>query len=218
MDMDIEAGRVEVAAFMTRLYARGLTTTSGGNISLRAAEGAVLITAGATDKGRMTAGDVAVIGLDGANRTPDLKPSSESAMHLEILRQHPRVQAIVHAHPPAASAFCVADRPLNTHLIAEAYALVGEPVFAPYALTGTEELARNVAGCIGPQTACVLMENHGVLAVGVTLLEAFDRLEVLDNLARIQIYASVLGDPREISRERLRELDQLMGRSNGTLS
>ncbi|MCE9614231.1 MAG: class II aldolase/adducin family protein [Lentisphaerae bacterium] len=212
MDMDTEAGRAEVAAFMTRLYQQKLTTTSGGNISLRLVDGTVVITAAATDKGRMTAADVAVMGPGGENRTPALKPSSETAMHLEILRRHPRVQAIVHAHPPAASAFCVADRRLNSHLIAEAYALVGEPVFAPYALTGTAGLADSVAGSIGPQTACVLMENHGVLAVGRSLLEAFDRLEVLDNLARIQIYASVLGDARELSQERLRELDDLMGR------
>ncbi len=212
----IEQGRVAVAGIMTRLYARGLTTTSGGNVSLRCGEDRVLITAAAADKGTLTAAQVAVIGLDGKNHTPKLKPSSETAMHLEILRRHPRVQAVVHAHPAAASTFCVVEQKLDCRLVAEAYALVGEPAFAPYALTGTDDLAREVAGCIGPQTACVLMENHGVLAVGASLLEAFDRLEVLENVARITIFAAVMGGGRAMTAERCRALDALMGR--GALS
>lgn len=214
MQEDREEMRGAVAAIMVRLYTRGLTTTSGGNVSLRLADGGMLITAAGTDKGTMSAADIVVMGPDGTNHTPHLRPSTEHGMHAAILRRHPRVGAIVHAHPPAATSFAVTGRPLDCRVMAEAYALIGEPVVAPYALTGTPELAESVAAALGPHTACVLMEHHGVLAVGRTLLEAFDRLEVLENTARILCYAGAEANPvPTLSADRLRALDALMGRA-----
>jgi len=209
---ELQAACDELAGFMRRLYERGLTTTSGGNLSRRLADGRVLITASGTDKGRMTGAEVAVLDAGGGNQTPSRKPSIETSMHLEILRVHARVGAVVHAHPPSATAFAVAGRVPNCRLMAEAYALIGEPAVAPYALMGTPDLAQSVAGSIGPHTACVLMENHGVLAVGRTVLEAFDFLEVLENVARIHLAALTLGTPRELTADRCRALDAFMGR------
>ena len=156
-----------VADCMNRLYRQGLTTTSGGNISLRIRGGLVLITPSATDKGCMTAEQIAVIGADGTNHTPRLKPSIETSMHLKIYRKHAHVQAIVHAHPPTASAFAAARQPVNTRLIAESYAITGTPVLAPYALMGSKELAAIVADHISTDTTCILMENHGILCTSM---------------------------------------------------
>ena len=201
-----------VADCMNRLYANGLTTTSGGNISLRVSDRLILLTPSATDKGNMTAAQIAEIGMDGTNHTPDLKPSIETSMHLEIYMQHPHVQAIVHAHPPMASTFTAVRKPINVWLIAEAYAIVGEPVIAPYALMGTPALAASVAGSIKENTYCVLMENHGVLCIGDSLLQAFDRIEVLENTAKINLIAAQLGGGTELNETQRRELDDLMGR------
>lgn len=201
-----------VADCMNRLYRQGLTTTSGGNISLRVPGGLVLLTPSATDKGNMNAAQIAVIGIDGINHTPALKPSIETSMHLEIYKRHSHVQAIVHAHPPMASTFVAARKPINVRLIAETYAIVGEPVIAPYALMGSPELAASVAGSIKKDTTCVLMENHGVLCVGDTLLQAFDRIEVLENAARINLYVAQLGGGVELDEIQLREIDDMMGR------
>ena len=201
-----------VADCMNRLYRQGLTTTSGGNISLRFPGGLVLLTPSATDKGNMDAEQVAVIGIDGTNHTPALKPSIETSMHLEIYKRHPHIQAIVHAHPPMASTFVAARKPINVRLIAEAYAIVGEPAIAPYALMGSPELATAVAGSFKKNTACVLMENHGVLCIGDTLLQAFDRIEVLENAAKINLYAAQLGGGVELDETQLREIDAMMGR------
>ncbi len=202
-----------VADCMNRLYARGLTTTSGGNISLRVSNDLVLLTPSATDKGNMEADQIAEIGLDGSNRTPHLKPSGETMMHLEIYRRRPDVLAIVHAHPPMASVFSVSDRPLNVRLIAESYAILGEPVTAPYALTGTDELAAHVTDCVAGDTACVLMKNHGVLTLGRSLLEAFDRMEVLENAAKINIFAHLIGSTHELNDEQCAALDAWVGRN-----
>lgn len=204
-----------VADCMNRLYARGLTTTSGGNISLRSSSRRVLLTASGMDKASMRPEQILELGLDGTNYTPYLKPSIEYAMHLEVYRRHPGVQAIVHAHPPFASAFTATRARLNTRLVAEGYALIGEPVLAPYALMGTQALADSVADSVSERTPCILMENHGVLCVGKTLLEAFDRVEVLEQTARIQIYVGRLGDTVELNADRCREIDRVMGRGDG---
>ena len=201
-----------VADCMNRLYRQGLTTTSGGNISLRISGDLILLTASATDKGNMMADEIAEIGMDGANHTPHLKPSIETSMHLEIYKCLPHVQAIVHAHPPMASTFVAPRKSINVRLIAEAYAIVGEPQIAPYALMGSAELAETVAGSFKKHTFCVLMENHGVLCVGDTLLQAFDRIEVLENTAKINLYAAQLGGGVELDETQLREIDAMMGR------
>jgi L-fuculose-phosphate aldolase len=133
-------------------------------------------------------------------------------MHLAIYRQHARVQAIVHAHPPTAAAFAAARKPINVRLLAESYAILGEPAIAPYARMGSPELAACVADRLEEPVCCILMENHGVLCIGDTLLQAFDRIEVLENAARIHLHVAQLGGGVELNPEQLRELDEMMGR------
>lgn len=201
-----------VAEFMRRLYARGLTTTSGGNVSLRVSAERILLTASGTDKASLGPDEVAELDLDGTNLTPPLKPSIESEMHLAIYRRHPAVQAILHAHPPCASAFTASRVPLNTRLVAEAYAVLGEPAVAPYARMGTPELAESAARALDGPSPCVLLANHGVLCVGRTLLEAFDRVEVLEQAARIQLYVTRLGEAVEMSPQQCCDIDAMMQR------
>ncbi len=201
-----------IADCMDRLYARNLTTMSGGNISSRVEDDLILLTPAATDKGNMRAAEIAVVGLNGANHTRVLRPSSEMPMHLAIYKRRPDVRAIIHAHPPMASVFTVVDLPLNVRLSAEAYALIGEPAVAPYALTGTPELADCVAASLAGKTSCVLLQNHGVLTVGETLQEAFSRIEVLETVAKINLFANLLGGTRELNPDQCAALDCLAGR------
>ncbi len=203
--------RDEVASLMRRLYQQGLTTTSGGNISLRVARNRVLLTASATDKGTMQGKDVGVLQLDGTNLTPDLKPSIEGEMHLEIYRRHPSVTAVVHAHPVTACAFCATDRAVNTHLIGESYAILGNPVPVSYALMGSRQLAENVASALS-KGGCLMMKNHGVLTTGTSLLQAFDKVEVLEAAAKLTILTAQIGGVQPLSDDQLAELDVLMGR------
>ena len=207
-------GKSVVAEIMNRLYARGLTTVSGGNVSARAGD-AILITPSATDKGRMRPEEIAEIALDGVNRTPHLKPSIETSMHLSVYRKNPNVEAIVHAHPPFATAFAAAGRLPNVRLTAEGYAILGEPALAPYALMGSPELAEIVADTLSGGRVCALMESHGAICVGATLLEAFDRIEVLENAARIELYVERLGGAEGLSPARCEAIDRLMGRGGG---
>jgi L-fuculose-phosphate aldolase len=199
--------RKDVARFMRRLYRHGLTTTSGGNISLRISENLIAITPSATDKGSLRWEEVGLLTMKGENLTPDLKPSIESEMHLSIYKKKD-VKAIVHAHPTFATAFTAMKNKININLIAEACAILEEPVFVPYALMGTKMLAEMVSKYID-KSDILLLENHGILTVGANLLQAFDKIEVLENAARMTLIVDFAGNKKSLSKEKIQEIEKL---------
>jgi Ribulose-5-phosphate 4-epimerase and related epimerases and aldolases len=200
--------RKEVARFMRRLYRQGLTTTSGGNISFRITDDIVIITPSATDKGRMKWKEVGIMNLLGENLTPDLKPSIEFALHLGIYKKNSNVSAIVHAHPVFATSFTATKCNINTDLTAEARAICGSPRFVPYALMGTQELA-DIVSQDAAEADVMLLENHGILTTGPTLLSAFDKIEVLENAAKMSLIVEITGKKRILSTPRLREIERI---------
>lgn len=211
-EKELKTLRKEVACFMRRLYNRGLTTASGGNISVKTPEG-ILITPSALDKGSIRARHIGMMLETGENLTPALKPSIESAMHLAIYKARPDVTAIVHAHPPVATSFTAMDKEINCTLIAEARAILGIPVMAPYALMGTKELASVVAATASDSQHLpnvILLQNHGIVCLGKDLLTAFDRMEVLEAAARMTLITGT-GQAKPLNSTQLRALDQLMG-------
>ncbi len=199
--------REELAYFMRRLYEQGLTTCSGGNLSVKTATGHILITPAALDKGRIQGNQIGMISPEGENLTPQLKTSIETEMHCRVYEVRPDVKAIVHAHPVSATSFTAMKATILTTLTAEAYAVLGIPAWAEYALMGTSKLAMIVAERITTSNI-VLLENHGVLAAGPTLLKAFDRLEVLEAAAKMTLYTHMMGSPSPIDAERLEELNR----------
>lgn len=209
---EIKNIRKEVARFMRRLYNRGLTTASGGNISVRLEKG-IFITPSALDKGLIRSKQVGMLTWEGKNLTPELKPSIESAMHLAIYQKRPDVKAIVHAHPPVATSFTAMRKAIDCTLIAEARAVLGTPVIAPYALMGTAELAAVAAAAavaVADKPNVILLENHGIVCLGKDLLTAFDRLEVLEAAAKMTLITSIMGDVSPLIKEQLGEIDRLV--------
>jgi L-fuculose-phosphate aldolase len=200
--------RKEVAMYMRRLYRQGLTTTSGGNISLKISDDIILITPSATDKGRMRWKEVGLMNITGENLTPELKPSIESEMHLSIYRKKKDVSAIVHAHPLFASAYTAMKCKIDTNLTAEARAICGDPCFVPYALMGTKELASIASENIS-KADILLLENHGILTTGSSLLQAFDKLEVLENAAKMTMIVEMTGKKKPLSKSKILELQKL---------
>jgi L-fuculose-phosphate aldolase len=207
--MKYKSERKAIARFMKRLYRHGLTTTSGGNISMRVSDNTVLITPSATDKGRMSWREVGILSMEGENLTPVLKLSIESEMHLSIYRKRD-VKAIIHAHPVFATSFTAMKRTINTDLTAEACAILGDPAFVPYALMGTEQLAEKVAEQID-NSNILLLENHGILSVGNDLLQAFDRIEVLENAAKMTVITDTMGKASPLTSARKVEIKKLFG-------
>jgi L-fuculose-phosphate aldolase len=178
----------------SRLDRRGLIASNDGNLSVREADDSILVTAAGSRKGYLRADEVIRVGLDGRLKYGTHQPSSEVAMHLGIYRQRWDVCAVVHAHPPAATAFAVARFPLEHLALPELVLSLGKIPLAPFARPGTERMGEQVAALIGTHDA-VLLANHGAVTVGPDLEEAYFRMERLDHAARILIDARHLGGP-----------------------
>jgi L-fuculose-phosphate aldolase len=206
---NLDVQKKEVAYFMRRLYNKNLTTTSGGNISIKREDGLILITPSGTDKGRMRSDRVGILSIAGENQTPHLKPSMESGMHIAIYNRRPDIKAIIHAHPPIASAYTAMRKSINCTLTSEARAILGTPMVAPYALMGTSLLADRVAETV-KHANVILMENHGVICLGQSLLAAFDRMEVLEAAAKMTLITELLKGKKELNPQQLKEIDDLL--------
>ncbi len=197
----------EMAYFMRRLYKRGLTSALGGNISLRY-EDLILITASQTDKGRVTPAEICETTIDGQPLNPKIKVSTDLALHVAIYAARPEVTAIIHAHPPIALAHAVTHSSVNTRLTSESWMMLGQPAFADYSIPGSEKMAEQAVSAIG-QAKVVLLKNHGALSVGNSLIQAFDRMDVLENTARIQLYAHLIGRPQSLSNQEIEIINAL---------
>lgn len=211
--MDINSlknDRKEVARYMRRLYKRGLTTASGGNISIKAGD-YILITPSAIDKGTIKASQIGVMTMSGENITPDLKPSIESGMHLAIYNVRSDVKAIVHAHPTVATSFTAMKLQIDCTLIAEARMILGQPVNTAYRLMGTKELASETAKAAESLANVIMLKNHGVVCLGDTLISAFDRIEVLEAAAKMTLIARLAGNCEPLNDKQLAAIDRLMG-------
>ena len=188
--------RAQIVAIMRRVYGYGMTTTSGGNISIRDDSG-VWITPGGVDKGALVESDIVLMRgdtvVEGAHA-----PSSEYPFHRAIYGRRPDIRAILHAHPAALVSFSLVRKIPDTSILPQARAVCGAVGLAPYAMPGSDELGRNLADAFGSGFDSVLLENHGVATAGRTLLEAFQRFETLDFCARTLVNAGALGPARSL--------------------
>jgi len=132
----------------------------------------------------------------------------ESDMHISIFKKKREVTAIIHAHPVFASAFTAMKCKIDTNLTAEARAILGEPLLVPYALMGTTELALKAAESI-TAADILLLENHGVLTTGESLLQAFDKIEVLENAAKMTLITDISKKKSPLTKSRILEIEKL---------
>jgi len=210
-----------LARTMRQIYELGLTTTSGGNLSLRADDGSLWITPAGIDKGELRGDQVArVMAFDpveaaAAHDTIDTidmtdtidttatEPSSELPFHRAIYAARPDLRAVVHAHPVSLVAFSIAQQVPDTRVSAFCHALCGTAGFAAYALPGSPRLGDEIAATFAEGFDSVVLENHGVVVAGATLREAFERLEALDLCARTIMRARAVGEERLLSADDL---------------
>ena len=190
--------RDQIVAIMQRIYGYGMTTTSGGNLSIIDPSGDMWISPGGVDKGTLTREDIVCVKADGKIEGRH-KPSSEFPFHRAIYNMRPDIKAILHAHPPALVSFSIARRIPDTNVLPTAKQVCGEVGYAPYAIPGSEALGRNIAEVFAMGHNTILLENHGAVTSGDTLLRAFQRFETLDFCARLINKASMLGTPRYLN-------------------
>jgi L-fuculose-phosphate aldolase len=199
--------RDQLVNIMNRIYSGGMTTLSGGNLSIKEENGDIWITPAAVDKGKLSPQDIMCVHENGDIKGPH-QPSSEYPFHVAIYARRPDLRAIVHAHPPALVSFSIARAVPDTSIIPQAQRVCGPVGYAPYALTGSQQLGANIAGTFGQGHDVVLLENHGIVTGGGDLLEAFQRLETLDFCARALMQAAGLGRVKTLSEEQLAPFDR----------
>ena len=209
MRFDLMHPADQLVMIMARIYRYGMTTTSGGNLSIRDDNGDIWITPSGIDKGNLTRADMIQVKPDGT-LIGIHKPSVELPFHKEIYRVRPDLRAIVHAHPPTLVAFSLARKLPNTHLIPTASEVCGEVTMARYDVPGSEQLCRNIAEEFAKGYNSVLLENHGVVCGGKDLFGAFMSFETLDTCGRLEIDAAKLGKPRLLTDEEI-EIDASIG-------
>jgi L-fuculose-phosphate aldolase len=179
------------------LFDAGLVLPGEGNVSMRLpGEDAMLITPTANRYSDLEPDDLVVAGFDGIvdeRRSGQRPPSSEFRIHAAVFRQRPRVDAVVHVHPPEAVAHAVLGMPIPLIVEEMAVLLGGEIPCAPYRRTGTDQLVEAVLGSIGTGNA-VMFANHGLLTCGRSLTDAVDTVYVVEKLAGVHRKAKSLAD------------------------
>jgi L-fuculose-phosphate aldolase len=199
--------RADIVEVGRRMYARGYTASNDGNISVRLGSDRLLMTPKSVCKGFMTPDMMCITDLDGRKLQGDRDPSSEMLMHLEVYRQRPDVQAVVHAHPPIATGFAVAGIPLDRAVLAEVLTTLGSIPIAEYATPSTKELPEAVRKYIKAHDG-MLLANHGALTSGADLYSAYYKMETIEHFAKISLVARLLGRENLLARE---EVDRLQG-------
>ena len=202
--MDESSARKLIIEVGKLLYERSYVVSSDGNVSIRLDENTVLATPTMTCKGRMTEDGLALTDMEG-KRISGGKASSELAMHLLIYRMRPDVKAVCHAHPPHGTAFAVAGLAIDQPILSEVILTLGCVPLTDYGTPSTSELTEAMKPYV-PHHNALLMANHGAVAYGDDLWQAFDRLETLEHTARIAILARALGGANDLPQEAIEKL------------
>jgi L-fuculose-phosphate aldolase len=199
------AVRREIVAVCRRLYERGLIAGRDGNVSVLVAPDRVLVTPAEMSKVDVEPDDLVEVTLDGERVGGYRQPSSEVYLHIRMYSRKPGVRAVVHAHPPVATGFAVAGEGFETGVLPELICQVGRVPLVPYATPGTPALAEQFDPFLDACDA-FLMANHGAVTTGPSLLIAHQRMESLEQAARIMLTARLLGRVNELTPAQVAEL------------
>ncbi len=186
------------------MAALGLVAGTSGNVSLRIPSGDSIDLMAVTPSGRpydsLKADDIVIVDQDIEPVEGDLVPSSESILHSEIYRRRPDVGSVVHTHSVFASVAAVTVEEVPP-IIDEMVVTVGGGIkVSSYAFPGSQELADSVCDALGDRNAAII-RHHGAVGVGRDLDEALGACEITERVAQIFVYASMLGEVRELPRE-----------------
>lgn len=206
--MSIRSSIVEVSKL---LYAKNLATAFEGNVSV-IEDGRIYITPSAICKGFLSEDMLVVLDMEGNVLEGGYKPSSEAKMHLAAYRSRPDIKSVVHAHPPYATAFAVANKPIETKAYPEMIVLYGKIPLAAYGTPSTDEIYYGMNQYIKDYDI-MLLANHGVIALGSNVYDAFFKLESAEGLAKVLTLARQLGGEKDLPNSKLDELYELRNRN-----
>ena len=202
---DIAAIKDEICEIGRRIYDRGFAAGNDGNISFRLADDTVLCTPTMISKGRMTPDDLCTVDLNGKQLSGRRKTTSEVLMHLRVYQGEPTAKAVVHCHPPHATAFGVAHEDIPSGILPEVELFLGIVPRARYETPGCRNFADTLSPFFG-QANTVVLDNHGVVSWGPTVERAYWHIEILDAYCRMLILAKQVGNIERLPPEKIKEL------------
>lgn len=207
--MDEDRVRDEIVHAGRRMRAAGLLVATEGNLSARLGPDRVLTTPAGADKGELSARELSLVDLQG-QRLEGPAPSTELEMHLAIYRIRDDVGAVVHGHPPYATAFAAAHRALDACVLPEVVVSLGCVPLSAYGTPSTPEVSGAVSALARDHDA-LLLRNHGAVAMGANVRRAFYVLETVERLAQITWLADALGGAKRLDREQVARLMAVRG-------
>lgn len=187
------------------VYEHRYVLTTDGNLSIRVAKNEAWVTPTSVSKGYMNEEMMVKVALDGTILAGSRKPSSEVKMHLRLYLENPAIGAVVHAHPFAATAFAIAGVPLDLPIMAESAMQLGVVPVVHYSTPGSTDVADGVAPYC-KEYGGLLLSNHGALTWGGDIMQAFYRLQVMENYANTTLALLQLGQARLLSTGQVEEL------------
>lgn len=193
----------QLVMFMQRIYDKGLTTTSGGNLSIMDNEGNIWITPASVDKGTLTRNDIICVKPDGTVVGPH-KPSSELPFHVSVYKMRPDLKAVLHAHPPALVAFSIARKCPNLDLVPSVRKVCADVKIAVYDVPGSDALGEKIGKVFASNCDIAILENHGVCIGAPDMFTAFQRFETLNYTAQLEGLSKKIGKIQSLPPEAYR--------------
>jgi L-fuculose-phosphate aldolase len=197
----------ELLLICRMLHQKNLIAGMDGNVSVKYG-GHLLTTPSGLNKGFLRMDQIIKVDWDGRVQEGDGDPTSEMAMHLEVYRLRPEVEAVIHAHPPLVTAFSIAGVSLEEFILPEVVMTMGLIPTASYATPTTLEVPESIQGLIRRYDALIL-ERHGALTVGKSLMDAYNKMEKLEHTALVILTALQLGRVRLLPPQEVEKLMHL---------
>ena len=188
-----------------RLYNRGFAAANDGNITIRLNDKEILCTPTMVSKGFMKPEDLCKVDYNGKQLAGTRKRTSEVLLHLAVYKERPDVQAVVHCHPPYATAFAVAREPIPKCVLPEVEVFLGEVPMADYATPGTQQFAETILPFL-KDCNTIILANHGTVTFGPDLEKAYFNSEIIDAYCKILLLARQLGPIHYFNEQETREL------------
>jgi len=188
-----------------RVYARGFAAANDGNITYRLNDRQVLCTPTMVCKGFLKPDDICTVDYEGKQLAGKRKRTSEVMLHLAVYKNRPDVKAVVHCHPPHATAFAVAHEPIPKCILPEVEVFLGEVPVARYETPGDHRFASTILPFV-KNCNTIILANHGTVTFGPDLEKAYWNSEIIDAYCKILILAKQLGPVNYFSEEKTREL------------
>ncbi|HAB14563.1 MAG TPA: aldolase [Planctomycetaceae bacterium] len=201
----------EICEIGRRVYDKGFAAANDGNISIRVGENEVLCSPTMICKGFMEPEDICAVDMEGNQIAGRRRRTSEVLLHLTIMKHRPDVTAVVHCHPPHATAFAVAGEPIPQCVLPEVEVFMGEVPLAPYETPGGQDFADTVIPFL-KGSSTIILASHGTVSFGKDLIDAYWKTEILDSYCRILLLAKQLGNVNYFDERQTRELLDLKKR------